>query len=263
MMLVLCLLLAGCRGASDSVDSETVTLTVFAAASLTDAFGAIEEAYEAQHPTVNVQLNLAGSQQLAQQLRLGAPADVFASANPIQMEAAIAAGRVAPDATHTFARNRLVVITPPDNPGGITDLRHLAGPGVRLVLADAAVPVGRYARQFLQNASRDPAWPASFEEDVLDRVASFEQNVRAVLTKVALGEADAGVVYVSDPGGADEAAVQVIHIPDRLNVAATYPIAPVRDSAHPEVAASFIDFVLTEPGQSHLAQYGFIPIITP
>jgi molybdate transport system substrate-binding protein len=213
--------------------------------------------FEKQHPEIEVVLNLAGSQQLAQQLVLGAPADVFASANEPQMQVAISGGRIVSGAPVPFARNRLVVVAPVSNPASLNRLQDLAKPGLHLVLADDAVPVGRYARRFLENASRDAAFDPSYGQTVLANVTSFELNVRSALTKVALGEADAGIVYTSDLAGAGARQVVRLDIPDALNAVAVYPIAPVADSAHPELAAAFIAFVCSAVGQAILARYGF------
>lgn len=246
--------------AADVEQTETrKTLTVFAAASLTEAFTTIAQTFEDRHHGVEVVLNLAGSQQLAQQLRLDAPADVFASANEPQMQAAVHAGRIEPDAPQIFARNRLVVVVPGANTAGLTRLQDLTRPGLRIVLAAEAVPVGRYARHFLEKASRDATFDSSYEQEVLANVASFEENVRAVLTKVILGEADAGIVYTSDLVGADADEVTRIEIPDAFNTVAFYPIAPVSDSAQPELAGAFVDFVCSPEGQEILSRYGFTP----
>jgi len=268
-VLVVLHLAAGCAPEGDTPrhapapgeeQAETeATLTVFAAASLAGAFAAIEQAFEVVHPGVDVVLNLAGSQQLAQQLGLGAPADVFASANPQQMQAAVEAGRVESDAPQPFASNRLVVVVPEDNPAGPVRLQDLARPGLRLVLAAEEVPVGRYSRHFLEKASRDEAFGAEYGQQVLAQVASFEQNVRAVLTKVALGEADAGIVYTSDLVGAGADGVARIDIPDAFNSVAFYPIAPVSESPHPDLARAFVVFVLSSEGQEILTRYGFAP----
>jgi molybdate transport system substrate-binding protein len=234
-------------------------ITVFAAASLTNAFAAIATAFEAQHPDTTVALNLAGSQQLAAQINQGAPADVFASADPIQMQTVVDAGRIDPGVAQTFAANRLVLITPYDNPAGIATVRDLARPGLRLLLADAAVPAGRYSLVFLEQADQLPDYAETYRSDVLANVVSFEQNVRLVLAKVVLGEADAGIVYQTDAAvEADQ--IRQIAIPDELNPLATYPIAPVSDSANPELAQAFIDFVVGPTGQQILADYGFIPV---
>jgi molybdate transport system substrate-binding protein len=237
---------------------EDTTLYVFAAASLADAFAEIERGFEARQPGVDVVLNLAGSQQLAQQLRLGAPADVFASANPQQLAAVVEAGRIEAGAQEVMARNRLVVVFPRDNPAGIGRLEDLARPGLRLVLADEAVPVGRYTRLFLDRASRDSAFGPGYGAGVRARVVSYEQSVRAVLAKVLLGEADAGVVYLTDLAGPAEQEAGSLEIPDALNLEASYPIAPVVDSGHPVLARRFISYVLSSEGQAILSRYGFV-----
>lgn len=247
----------GCSAASS--DAPGVTLSVFTAASLTEVFVEMGKMFEAEHPGVVVAFNFAGSQQLAQQLGQGAPADIFASANETQMDAAIASGRVVSGTQRVFARNRLVVIFPKDNPARLTSLRDLAKPDLRgrLVLAAREVPVGRYTLDLLNNAARDASLGAEFKEAVLSNVGSYEENVKSVLAKVMLGEAFAGIVYASDvvaTGGE----VGLIDIPDRLNVIARYPIAAVGDSAHPDLAAAFIDLVVSPRGQNILAQHGFI-----
>lgn len=234
-------------------------LIVFAAASLTEAFDEIAQDFSTRYPGSNIIYNFAGSQQLAQQLGQGAPADVFASANRAQMEVAIEAGRVVSGTQHTFVRNRLVVIYPNENPGSLSNLQDLAKPGLKLVLAAKEVPVGSYSLEFFAKASASPDFNATYSETVLANVVSYEENVRAVLSKVVLGEADAGIVYTSDvtPDAAGE--VGRIEIPDELNVVAAYPIAPVADANNPALAQAFVEYVLSEAGQTVLAKYGFIP----
>ena len=254
---VAALVLIGCVGTSAPTGQPAPTeLVVFAASSLTEAFTALAQGFEADHPDVAVTLNFAGSQQLAQQLALGAPADLFASADQPQMAAVMAAGRVSPDDVQIFAHNRLVIVLPADNPGNVHALADLARPGLRVVLADASVPVGAYTRTFLANADAAPDRPADFSQGVLANTVSFEINVRAVLSKVRLGEADAGVVYASD-GAAAGTTVQQIPIPDALNVVAAYPLAPVADALHPQAAKAFVAFILSPPGQKILADHGF------
>ena len=235
-----------------------VDLIVFAASSLTGPFGEIGELFEADHPGVKVVFNFAGSQQLAQQINEGAPADVFASANKKQMDVVIEAGGIITGTQQTFAKNRLVVIFPKDNPAGLIELKDLGKSGLKLVLAAQEVPVGQYALDVLDKASTDPAFGATFMDDVLENVVSYEDNVKAVLAKVALGEADAGIVYLSDISGADADKVGQIDIPDALNVIASYPIAPINNGKNPEVAQAFIDLVLAPEGQAILAKYNFI-----
>jgi molybdate transport system substrate-binding protein len=233
------------------------TLIVFAAASLTDAFEELATAFETANPGTDVVYNFAGSQQLSAQINEGAPADVFASANASQMRVAIEGTRVVSGTQKTFVRNRLVVITPSDNPAGIASLQDLAQPGLRLILADSVVPVGQYSLDFLAKASALPEYTESFSPTVLANVVSFEDNVRSVLTKVALGEGDAGIVYTTD-AALDADNIQQIDIPDELNTIASYPIAPIADSENPELAQAFIDYVLSPEGQQVLVKYGFI-----
>jgi len=238
---------------------EPRTLTVLAAASLMDAFAELGETFEAQNPGVTVSFSFAGSQQLAQQLDQGAPADVFASASKKYMDAAVNSKRVARDDPKTFVTNRLVVIFPKDNPAGLTELKDLAKASLKLDLADASVPVGQYSLDFFDKASRDEAFGAAFKEDVLKNVVSYENNVKAVVTKVSLGEADAGIVYISDITADVADQVGRLGIPDALNTVAAYPIAVTSDSQYPDLAAAFVALVLSPEGQQVLAKYNFIP----
>lgn len=238
--------------------SAPVNLNVFAAASLIEPFSQIGMRFEADHPGVTVVLNFAGSQQLAQQINEGARADVFASANDKQMEWVIEAGGIASGTQRTFANNRLVLIYPKENPGGLADLKDIAKPDTKLVLAAEEVPVGQYSLDFLDKAAADPTFGETFKVDALNNVVSYENSVKAVLAKVVLGEADAGIVYLSDISGEDAHLVGRIDIPDNLNVVATYPIAMIIDSKNPHLAQAFIDFVLLQEGQDILANYNFL-----
>lgn len=234
-------------------------MTVMAAASLTDAFQELATQFEAQNPGVVVRFNFASSQQLAQQLAEGAPADIFASANLKQMEAAVEAGRVDEGDIQTFAQNRLVVIFPQENPAGLDRLEDLARPGLKLVIAAKEVPVGQYSLEFLEKAKMDQALEPSFTDRVKMNVVSYEQTVKAVLNKVALGEADAGIVYSSDVSGEAASSVGQLTIPDELNVIASYPITIIKDSQNTALAQAFIDMALSPAGQELLARHGFIP----
>jgi molybdate transport system substrate-binding protein len=233
------------------------TLTVFAAASLTEAFGAIGRLFEQRHPEVSVRFNFAGSQVLATQLAQGARADVFASADRRWMRYA-AENRLLAGAPSTFARNRLVVVLPRSNPAGIERLQDLARPGIKLVLAGRQVPVGAYSRELLARLARAPGFPARYDQRVLANLVSEEENVRGVAAKVQLREADAGVVYQSDVTASMRPAVRLLEIPDRYNPTAEYPIAAVAGGAGPE-AGAFIALVLSEEGQRLLARQGFAP----
>jgi molybdate transport system substrate-binding protein len=236
------------------------TLTVFAAASLTDAFTELGNQFEAKNPGVKMVFNFAGSQQLAQQLAQGAPADVFASANQAQMDVAIQGGRVHKDQPSPLAGNLLVVIFAQPGREDLRRLQDLANPGLKLVFADKNVPVGKYALEFLDRASKDPDFGAGFKDAVLKNVVSYEENVRAVLTKISLGEADAGIVYTSDINLQEGNQVGKLEIPADLNVNALYFIAPVEDSQQPGLARAFVDFLLAPESQDLLARYGFQPV---
>lgn len=254
-----CLLLSGCdfrKGTpgKSSSSSEAVSLTVFAAVSLTDAFTEMARTFEKSNPGVEITLHFAGSQQLAQQIHHGAPVDVFASANQIQMNIAVSSGRIESTSPVPFAHNQLSAVIPADNPALLSTIEDLARPGLVIVLADEAVPIGQYSKDFLDKASH--TLDASYRDDVLANVASYEQNVRAVLTKVALGEADAGIVYASDLVGSSS--VIPVEIPPSYNPETTYPIASLSDTDHPVAAMGFIHFVRSIEGQRILSRHGFI-----
>lgn len=232
---------------------EDVQLIVFAAASLSDAFTEVAAVFEEAHPGVDVTLHFAGSQQLAHQISQGAPADVFASADDTQMQVAVASGRVKQGASIPFASNELIIVLPEENPAKLNTYLDLSQPGILLVLADEAVPVGQYSRAYLDKASQ--GLNRSYKSRVLENAVSFEQNVRAVLTKVFLGEADAGIVYSSDLIGLDS--VTSLEIPAHLNIDVGYPIAPLTDSTHPELSGAFARFVQSPEGQRIVQKYGF------
>ncbi len=237
---------------------EGGNLTVFAAASLTDTFEAIESELEAANPNLSITYNFGGSQALVTQLKEGAEADVFASANVAQLGVATEAGLIAEDAT-TFARNHLAIVTPVDNSADIESAADLGKEGILLVLAQPEVPAGRYARGSLCLMATDPAtYGAGFVERVAANVVSEEEDVRDVLAKVALGEADAGIVYVSDAVAAGNQ-VLVVEIPDEVNVMATYPIA-VLAGGDEALGSAFVSYLLREEGQALLERYGFQPV---
>jgi molybdate transport system substrate-binding protein len=233
-------------------------LTVFAAASLTDAFIAIKSDLEAANAGLTITYNFAGSQALVTQLVEGAEADVFASANRRQMQNAIEAGAIA-DEPVDFTQNRLAIVVPADNPAGITGLADLATGDVDLVLAAPEVPVGQYAREAACKAAADPAtYGEGFLDGFAGNVVSNEDNVKAVLAKVQLGEADAGIVYTADVTADVEDDVLLIEIAEAVNVVATYPIAPVA-GGDADLAAGFIAYVLGPDGQATLQEFRFEP----
>ena len=232
-------------------------LAVFAAASLTDAFNEIGAAFQRANPAVRVTFNFAASTALRAQLEQGARADLFASADQVQMENAKRAGLIVGE-ERLFAKNKLVVIHPAGNPGRVYAIQDLARPGLKLVLTDRNVPIGAYARTALEKMSADPQFGADFGQRVLANLRSEEANVRAVVTKVQLDEADAGIVYASDLTPAVAREVQRIAIPDQFNTVAAYPIAVVRDAPHRAAAQAFIEFVRSPQGQAILQRNGFI-----
>ncbi len=233
-------------------------LTVFAAASLTGAFTQIGDDLMAAHPGLAITFNFAGSSTLVTQLVEGASADLFAAASPAQMTKAVAGGVIAAE-PQVVTRNRLAIAVPADNPAGIASLADLADDGVSLVVGIPDLPAGQYARQVVCAAASDPAtYGDDFAARVAANVVSEEENVRAVLAKVRLGEADAGIVYTTDIDAAAAADVLLIQIPAAVNVVATYPIAPVAGGDAP-LAAAFIAYVLGPDGQATLAAFGFEP----
>lgn len=258
-LLCLALFCAGCVAPSGGTSSNPPAqeVVVFAAASLTEVFTEIGAAFTAGSPQATVTFNFAGSQQLASQLAEGAPASLFASADQRQMDAVVAAGQVDPASVVLFACNRLVVVASGDRVAALSDL---AAPGVKLVIGAEAVPVGAYSLAFLDAAAADPAYGEPFRAGVLDNVVSYEQSVRAVLSKVRLGEADAGIVYATDAQAASRTAatdVTVLEIPAHLNQLAHYQIAPLRDSSAAQMTGQFLDFLLSKEGESLLTVAGF------
>ncbi|MEO7987853.1 MAG: molybdate ABC transporter substrate-binding protein, partial [Gemmatimonadales bacterium] len=224
------------------------TLTVFAAASLTDAFGELGRRLEQQSPGLTVHFNFAGSQQLVLQLEQGAVADVYASADQRWMYYAREHDLIEGD-PQVFARNRLVVIVPKTNPARIGGLPDLTRRGTKIVLAAAAVPVGKYSREALSNLAGAPGFPADYDTRVLRNVVSQEDNVKAVVSKVQLGEADAGIVYRSDVTPAVRRYVRTLDIHDEYNVLASYPIAVVKGGKSREAGQAFISLVQSDEGQ--------------
>lgn len=233
-LLMLGVLLAACGGGSGR------TVLVFAAASLTDAFAELEIAFEADHPDVDVQLNLAGSSALREQILEGAPADVFAAADERIMAEVVTADLVA-GSPEIFAVNALALVVPAGNPGGVTGLESVADESLLVGVCAPAVPCGRFAAELFDRAGVTP------------RPDTTEPDVRALLTKVAEDELDLGVVYVTDAVAAGPD-VERIDIVAGVNVEARYPIAALSDS---ESAAEFVAFVQSEAGQAILARQGF------
>lgn len=234
-------------------------LVVLAAASLTDGFAALEPTFEAEHPELDVRFTFAGTQTLRAQIEHGARADVFAAASHDAMDPLVAAGLVT-DST-VFVTNALVIAVPRDNPAGLRTLADLPH-ATRIVLGAEDVPVGQYARLLLERAeatlgpsrSRDPG-AKTFRARVLEHVVSYEANVRLVLAKVELGEADAAIVYASDVVGRE--AIASIEIPEAANVIAEYPIGMLSAAAEPDGARRWIALVTDAASTGTFTRHGF------
>ena len=254
---------AACQGTgARDADGDGSDLTVYAASSLTEAFRAIGAAFEAENPGTGVAFNFAGSATLRAQLEQGAHADAFASADEQQMERAVASGVVARGTPVVFATNQLVVVTPGFG-SGVLELADLTKPGTKIVIASPQVPIGAYAREVLAKIAGSASAGesgAAYANAVLANIVSEENNVREVLAKVVLGEADAGFVYTTDARSHLRAEqVRIVAIPDDLNVRARYFIAPVENEHDREIARRFLEYLFSPAARAILRDFGFGP----
>jgi molybdate transport system substrate-binding protein len=249
LLIVAVALTAACGGGSAAGSRSPTPLSgsisVFAAASLTASFNALGSSFQTANPGVTVKLNYAGSPTLVTQIEQGAPADVFASADTANMDKLTADGYTT-GTSRVFAHNQLEIVVAPGNPKGITGLADLAKPGVIYITEAPTVPAGKYSLQALASAN------------VKVTPKSLETSVTGVISKIELGEADAGIVYTTDVTAAGSK-VAGVQIPAADNVIATYPMATVKGTANPAVAGAFIAYVLSSKGQSTLATFGFLP----
>lgn len=235
----------GSSGASSTTTSSagiTGDITVFAAASLTESFTKLGQQFEQEHPGTKVTFSFGPSSGLAEQINQGAPADVFASASTKNMDQVTQAGNA--DSPTNFAANVMEIAVPADNPGKINQLSDLARSGVKVALCQAAVPCGTVAAKVFANAKLDV------------KPVSEEVDVKSVLSKVSLGEVDAGVVYVTDVRAAGDK-VKGIEIPADVNASTEYPIAQLKASKNAATAAAFVAYVLSDAGSTALADAGF------
>lgn len=240
---VVAVAVTGCgRGDAPATDRVDGNLTVLAAASLTDAFEEIADAFEEEHDGVDVQLSFDGSAKLATAVIEGAPADLFASADEANLTKVADAGRTAGRPV-VFATNVLQIVVPAGNPMGIRSLADLTRPDVTLALCGAEAPCGKYAAQAFEGAGL--AVPPAGDQD----------SVKGVLTQVQLGEADAGIVYVTDVRAAED--VEGVDLRPAQQVEATYPASVLADASNPEAAAAFLVFLTGEGAQSILEAHGF------
>ncbi|MBA2625530.1 MAG: molybdate ABC transporter substrate-binding protein [Acidimicrobiia bacterium] len=235
----------GCGGGESGASAPGLDgdITVLAAASLTDAFTALGATFEARHPETGVELQFGPSSGLVTQITEGAPADVFASASTSQMDAVVGAGANEGE-PEPFATNVLQIAVPPGNPGGVAGLDAFGRDELLLGLCAEEVPCGQFGRAALSAAGITPA------------VDTEEPDVRALLTKVESGELDAGLVYETDVLASD-GGVEGVEIPEGSNVVATYPLVALADAEEPEVAAAFVELVLSEEGLEVLQDFGF------
>lgn len=246
-------LAVGCAPGRTRTAAAKEPVTIFAAASLTHAFQAVGDEFAQAEPGHPVRFSFAASSALRSQIELGAAADLFASADYEQMRPLVASKLV--ETPRTFARNRLTLIIPKANPAGISSPQDLAKPGLRLVTTSEQVPIGRYTRTLFANLARLPGYPADYPTRVSRNFVSREPNVRSVLTKTELAEADAAVVYETDARASRR--VKSIPIPGEANVVAEYPIAVVRSARNRAGAEAFARFLQSGQGQAVLQRFGF------
>ena len=243
---VVAVLVTACgSGGSPSTTSLSGTASVFAAASLTDSFKALGTAFQTAHSGATIQFNFAGTPTLVTQIEQGASADVFASADATNMDKLTADGFTS-GTSQVFAHNKLEIVVAAGNPKSITGLADLAKPGVIYITEATTVPAGKYALQILASAG------------VKVTPKSLETDVKSVVSKIELGEADAGIVYTTDVKAAGSK-VTGVPIPDSVNVVATYPIAAVKRTRNSALASAFIAYVLSADGQATLQSFGFLP----
>jgi molybdate transport system substrate-binding protein len=241
--------------ASQPRADERASLTVFAAVSLAEPFGELGHVLEGSHPGLKVRFNFAGSQQLAAQIEQGAAADLFASADERWMEYLAQRDKLEGE-PRVFAHNGLVVIVPRSNPARIHGLPDLARRGVKLVVGSPATPVGAYSREVLRRmGTLKPDFAADFAARATANVVSEEDNVKSVVTKVQLGEADAGMVYRSDVTPSVARNVRVFEVPPAAQIVANYPIAATKSSPHAEAAQAFLALLASRDGQAVLERH--------
>jgi molybdate transport system substrate-binding protein len=233
---------SGSSPAAPGSGAASGTVTVFAAASLTESFTSLGRQFEAAHPGTTVKFNFGASSSLAENINQGAPADVFASASPKNMQQVVDADGASD--SKTFARNVMQIAVPPDNPAGVREVTDLARSNVKVALCQPQVPCGAVAQQVFENVN------------ITVKPVTQGADVKAVLTTVQLGEVDAGMVYRTDVRAAGTK-VRGIEIPADQNASTSYPIAALTEAPNPAGAAAFVDYVLSPDGEKVLEQAGF------
>ncbi len=246
--------LLGCRLGERQ---EETKIRVMAAASLTEVYDELKEEFEREYPAIEVELNYAASQTLANQIMSGVSADIFASANLEHMEDLSKQGLV--DDFDIFAYNELAIAVF-NQVEGIESLEDLISLDYRLIVADVSTPIGRYTRDFLARVENSEKFPVDYSNQFLEAVVSQELDVKSVLAKIELGEVDAGVVYRTDIKAADEEKIDVLEIPTEYNVLASYPVSILAgiNQEKREASEKFLDYLYSEAGRAILEQYGFL-----
>lgn len=255
--IAMALVAAGCSaGAAPSSSAQRAELTIFGAASLKGALEAAKSTYEAAVPGTTLTLSTDSSSTLATQIEQGAPADVFLSADTAQPTRLVEGGFAAGDAV-TFATNMLTIIIPAGGSDRVRTPADLATSGVRIIAAADEVPITKYARQLVDNLASQSGYPVDFAAAYAANIASREDNVKAIVAKVELGEGDAGIVYVTDARASGR--VTAVDVPDEANVPAPYAGIVVKASPEQTAAKAFLDWFAGPAGQSILASFGFGP----
>jgi molybdate transport system substrate-binding protein len=242
-------------GPSTQPSAAPVELTIFGAASLKGVLDEAKTAYEADNPGTTLTVSTDSSAALETQIEQGAPADVFLSADTTNPKKLVDDGFASGDAV-VFAGNKLTIIVPTDNPGGVSSPMDLAKPGLNVIAAGDEVPITKYATQLVKNLAAQPGYPAGFEAAYAANVVSKEDNVKAVVGKIELGEGDAAIVYVTD--AAASAKVKPVDVPDAANVPATYAGVVVKASPNQDAAAAFLDWFAGSGGRTILSKFGFL-----
>jgi molybdate transport system substrate-binding protein len=239
-----------------SASADSTELTIYAAASLKAALDKAKTAYEAASPGTTLVISTDASSALETKIEQGAPADLFLSADTTNPQKLVDKGLTVGPAT-TFAKNKLTVIVPKDNPARIQTPMDLAKGGVKIIAAGDAVPITKYATQLVANLAKQPGYPMNYADAYTANIASKEENVSAVVAKIATGQGDAGIVYVTDANG--KADIAPVGVPPDANVIATYAGVVVKPSPNPEAAQAFLSWFAGPDGQAILSSFGFLP----
>lgn len=245
---------------SPAFAEEKHELTVFCGAGLTGALSEIGGLYE-NATNMSVEFNFDKVPALRAQIEQGAYADVLVSANLKHMDALKSEGFINNSTVEVFARNKVAIIVPNDNPANVTGLKDMAVPGVKILMGTKDLPAGDYALQVLDRLAADPEYGPVYKESVLSNVVSQETTVNRIVSKIALGEADAGFAFISDVSPEMIGKVTRISVPDKYNVVGDFPVGVLSQSKYPEEAQAFLDLMRSSDGQAVLEKYGFIPVV--